>query len=503
VALLSFLLSFIAKKVGNILQLVLGWSITALFGKLPNTSQIIVTVALALSLVWPLFLVGLAFPGVAGWAIALLPLEKWLGASLLRVLWSALALLTPAIVGLLVRIAAPTVRVNVWGSIVRGYPLTLGFFLAFVVVAVTVPMVKLLSAARGWTDEHVYVEPRPSDYDCVLRALAEACSRAGLLPEITDAPRQMAIATAIVRKLSQGSIAQIVTNDLRRIRAPGIEMYLYPADLLLRGEPSKVARVRAMMSRTRLDAHAYLVRSHAAQGVQDEVARLWAIVGEHERRGERAGKVLTTRVREVFRELMRTDVPYGDWIILESLVRRLERTLLVHGSEDAKLDEQSDRLEETAKIANGTTDDQEGSMEKEGTFMKEMARGTSAETEPLDDVSIPGLLTRALNEAKDLARLEIDLAKEDMKAEAKGAIRAGVGFGVAAGAGITTLDLLLLAGVLALGARPWIALGFGAVFLLLGTAAAAAAYVCLPKKPLGETRKRLTSDIEHLKEHAA
>jgi len=500
VALLSFLLSFIAKKVGNILQLVLGWSVTALFGRLPNTRQILVTVALVLSLVWPLFVLGLAFPGLAGWAIALLPLDKWFGASLLRWLWCGLAVLTPAIVGLLIRFAARA-RFGIAGSLLRGYPLTLGFFLAFVVVAITVPIVKLLSATRGWSDEHVYLEPRPGDYECVVRDLAEACARAGFLPEVTDAPRQMAIATAIVRKLSRGTVAQIVTSDLKRIRAPGIELYVYPADLLLRGEPTKVARVRAMMSRTRLDAHAYLVSSVAAQRVQDELACLWAIVSEHEQRGERLGPMLASRVRQVFRELVRTDVPYGDWMVLESLVRRLERRLLVDGRDSApRLDEQADHLDEVARSANELADELESP--KEINSMNERKAGSS-EAESLDDVSTSVLLSRALAEVKDLAKIEVDLVKQDIWSEAKGAMRAGIGFAIAAGAGLVALDLALLATVLALGGRPWVALGIGAAFLVLGTASGLAAYGWLPKKPLEPTRLRLANDVEQLKEHAA
>ncbi len=51
VAALSFILSFVVKQLGNILQLVFGWSITALFGKLSGAKAQLVTAALAKSVV--------------------------------------------------------------------------------------------------------------------------------------------------------------------------------------------------------------------------------------------------------------------------------------------------------------------------------------------------------------------------------------------------------------------------------------------------------------------
>jgi len=53
VAALSFLLGFLLKKVGNVVQIVLGWSVTAPFGRLSASKQILLTVALVLSVVWP------------------------------------------------------------------------------------------------------------------------------------------------------------------------------------------------------------------------------------------------------------------------------------------------------------------------------------------------------------------------------------------------------------------------------------------------------------------
>ena len=482
------------------MQVVLGWSVTALFGRLSASKQILLTVALVLSVGWPLLILGVVWPSVAGWAIAFLPVQHWIGNGALRVLWACLAALTPVVVGLLVHAAAPSGRSSGLRTILGGFPLTVAFFAAAIVVVITVPIVKLMAVARGWTDEHVYLEARLGDYDCVLRALAEACARAGLLPEITAAPEPMVLATSIVRTLSRSAITPIRTNDLRRIRSEGIELYLYPADLLLRGQPSKVARVRAMMSRTRLDAHAYLVASPAAQHVQDELARLWQVVSDKERRSEPVGDALASRVRDIFRELARTDVAYGEWIILESLVRRIERQLLhAEGAVAPELDEQPDLLDEVARMANdtGATSAVRGMV-----MANESEASKSPDRSSLDELPVSELISRALSEVKDLARVEIELAKEDVRSETKAALRAAIALGIGASAGVIALSLLLVALVLALGGAPWVPLALALGFAVVAGAGGAAGRAWRPRKPLELTRRRLESDVDHLKEHA-
>jgi len=62
-------------------------------------------------------------------------------------------------------------------------------------------------------------------------------------------------------------------GETAAVAREGIEVYLYPADLLLRGEPRTLAHVRAAMTRTNLERDAYLVTLPEAQKMQDEIRR--------------------------------------------------------------------------------------------------------------------------------------------------------------------------------------------------------------------------------------
>ena len=326
-AVISLLFSFLARKANDIIQAIFGWSITALFGKLPRRSQVLVTAALVCSLAWPVFVVGAFLPNIAGWLLAFVPLHKLIGTEVLRIIWLTLAVLTPVLVGILVHIAAPVTKGGITRSAVNGYPMALGFFAAFVVVAITVPAIKIAAIFRRWSDEHVYLQPHDGRYHEVLDCLAEACRRAGFEPTVSDAPRHMVFATSIMRTLARGAVAPLVSNTLQRVTSGGLEIYLYPADLLLRGKPTIVSRVRAMFGRTQLDRHAYLVASPEAQHVADELSRITALLDDGNDNGQR----LPAQLRQCYARLMHLDIPYEEFVALDLVSRRVERRLLAAG----------------------------------------------------------------------------------------------------------------------------------------------------------------------------
>jgi hypothetical protein len=452
VAILSALLSFLLKQIGKILQAVFGWSITALFGRLPQAKQTAVSVALLLSVVWPVFVVGLVFPAAAAWVVAFLPLEKWLGATALRVLWCVFAVITPAIVGLVVHWVARSKRGGVVSAMLHGYPVSLGFAAAFVITVITVPIVKLASLWRRWTDEHVFVQPRDHRYDEALRALAEACVMTGIEPEVGDVPLSMALSTKVIRFFARGAVAPMVVQDPKMLRAEGLELYLYPADLLIRGDKRKAAHVRAMMTRTSLERDAYLVADPAAQNVQDEICAVWTAA-------EKSGRDGKHQLGEIRRWLDTRDIAFEDWSTLERITRHVERELA------------------------------RPHAPKENEVMA--TQKSTAE-----------LVKEAVEEAKQLVRIEAELAKEEVKKEAKQAEGAGIAFGAAAAFAIVCLSMLGVAIVIAAGGTVVAALVVAGVCLVIAGGAAGIGWALMPKKPLEHTIEHAETDFRQLKEHA-
>jgi uncharacterized membrane protein YqjE len=514
VAILSLLLSFIGKKIGSIIQAIFGWSVTALFGRLPGKKQLAVSIALLLSIAWPVFVVGLFFPAVAGWVLAFLPLEKWTSSGVMRLIWGSLAFVAPLFVGGLTHWAAPSTKGGLLRSLLNGYPLALGFFVAFLITVVTVPLIKIASILRGWADEHVYVQPHNGRYDSVLHELAEATARAGVLPEVTDVPTAMALSTKVLKWLARGMVSPIVAEQVKCVRGDGLELYLYPSDLLLRGVPEKVALVRAMLARTEVDADAYLVGSARGQQIQDELGRLTEVLAAHEHDGRTAGGTIASRLGSIWAEMSTSKLPFDEWVMLETIARRVERRIVRArvGADVMPLDRAEDELDKIAAEANAelATNKEPWGMpakrlpehHRENMMVIDVSPSERSPAQ-LEEVSTADLVREAMDEGKELVRLEVALAKEELKEEVKHVERAAVFFGVATAASVLVLCLLAMALVLALGGTAVVALVVAAAFLVVGGLAAWIAYGMLPKKPLEKTRNRLQSDVNQLKEHIA
>lgn len=118
----------------------------------------------------------------------------------------------------------------------------------------------------------------------------------------------------------------------------------------------------------------------------------------------------------------------------------------------------------------------------------------------LTEATTGALVKEALEEAKELVRLEIALAKEEAESELEMLKKAAIGFGISFSCTFVALALLGVALVLALGGTAVVALLVTLGYLVVGGIAGAVGYKLLPKEPLVHTRRRLSADFVHLKD---
>lgn len=460
------------------MQAVLGWSVTALFGRLPSMKQTALSVALLMSLVWPLTIVGVFVPSVSAWAFAFVPLHKWLGARIVRWITLGLVLAIPLLVDAVTHWVAPSpAGRGRWRAILAGYPLTLGYALACLVTAVTVPLVRLASATRGWRDEHVFVQPRAGQYGHAIEELAAACAAAGVEARIEPVPGRMRIASTTLIWFARRAVNPIVAAEPKVLRATGLELYLYPADLLIRGTPVTAERVRAALTRTWLERYAFTVADPGAQKLQDELQRLWSVVQRHAN-PRTIGRTARSRLREIARDLDRTGIPFDQWVTLDRSLYRLEKVL--GGGADLLENDQAVRSLRTG----------DGRSERE---QRRVTRRMAAGGEPLASDSTPlgDLVVEALDETRELARLEVALAREDFKSEITKAKTGALTLAGAAAAAPAGIALCLVALAATFPVRWLAALVLGGALLVVATAAGLIGWRALPKRPMLKTRGRL------------
>ena len=128
--------------------------------------------------------------------------------------------------------------------------------------------------------------------------------------------------------------------------------------------------------------------------------------------------------------------------------------------------------------------------------------------DPLRGMRTKDLVTELARKASLLARKEVELAKAEVKADVRREIRMAGGLGVAGLCALFTVQLLLVAVVLALmegGILPgWAAaLVVAAVVLAIGTAAGLWGWARRVRKPLDTSRRSLKEDVRWAKEQIA
>lgn len=117
--------------------------------------------------------------------------------------------------------------------------------------------------------------------------------------------------------------------------------------------------------------------------------------------------------------------------------------------------------------------------------------------------SIAALVRQAIAEARELARLEVALAKQEVLRELSAGKKAGASFGVGTVLAISGFTMLLVAIALAFSPTWLPALLVGVIALCLAGLAGLLGYKAAPKRPLAEIRKRVETDVNLLKERTA
>src|SRR5919201_4896535 len=98
-AILQALISFLGRSAGKILNAIFGWAVVALFGQTSPKEQTMLSAVVAAAAIWLLLLLGIVVPKVTLFVISFVPLSKSVPSIWLRIIWIALALLVPFLVG--------------------------------------------------------------------------------------------------------------------------------------------------------------------------------------------------------------------------------------------------------------------------------------------------------------------------------------------------------------------------------------------------------------------
>ncbi len=482
-AILQALVAFISRSFGKILSALFDWAVVVIFGHASGTEKVFLSALLAAAGAWPLLLLGVAAPKVAAFVLAFVPIPSWVPSSVVRWFWIGLALAVPLAVGAAMAARQPADRPKrSWPvRLLRGFPITAGLSAALSITLVTVPVLRLVSAARRRKDAQVPLLTDAASYHQVAQRIPAILEEHGRVVRRAPPPWWLTAPLRVLSAMDHDAFQSRIPADLAYFAGRELTLALYPSGLLIRGRPDALASAQGLVVEGVSDLDAWQTSDPRAQEIERWIARVWQAA-----RGtgpERPEPVPAARLREIVRAIEALPVAYDEWQIVYRKALQVSRALqgkpqllagLIHQEETMQ------RYEDRART-----------------------NGTSGEDGGPSSWKLVGEVGGRLLQ---LAQSEVELASAELASDMKAARRTVVGLTVAAVAAIIGVTLLLVAAVLALVPfmPGWLAalLVAGLVFGV-GATAGYFGWAQRPRAPLALTRKSLKEDWEWLKEQVA
>jgi hypothetical protein len=327
-ALLQALMSMIGTSVGKVLNAIFGWAVVALFGRPSQKQQTMLSGLVAMAAAWPLLLIGIAFPRVAAFLIAFVPLSQDVPSWLMRALWLGLAVVVPLVVGAVVAAKAPpgVPREPFPKRLLRGFPLTLGIATAFFLMFLTVPVLRIASALKRRKDEHVPCITKGEGYQTVAAQIDWILERYGLGARRSKPSWWLSGPSKVLGKLGGKALRGLLPKDLAYWNGPELELALFLSDILVRGRNERTAFVHGVLAEALVHSPALQTSDPRAQQLELKIRRIWSVLDRNPA-AHAGSRPLWSRLEEVSKELGKLSVDYDDWQVLYRETLQLGRAL--------------------------------------------------------------------------------------------------------------------------------------------------------------------------------
>jgi hypothetical protein len=319
------------RFVGRIVQMALGWATVLLFGRVPQSKQLLLSFVSLGSIGWLVVVFGIFFPQVAALLLGFVPtavtdripgFDFWF-----RIVMLVVALILPLLIGLGgLMIMEPERRPKggAMGKVVlRGYLYAPVLALTLLFLGIVAPLRKLRTIVKRWTDAHVPVVVKPQGYDTVATDLERALDEAKLGFERTGAPRVLELPAKLLAFAGGESVKAMVPDKVIMLRNPDLEVLIYPSDISIAGKKDQIARARAAIASGLTFTRAYLTTTRETQQIEDRLERI--------SNGSPSPAGAAVEFEAIDRDLALLDVPYEEWEVLYRLRLQVERNLLASG----------------------------------------------------------------------------------------------------------------------------------------------------------------------------
>ena len=327
-AILQALLTLISRSAGKVLNAIFGWAVRALFGRTSSREQTFLSAVVAAAVAWPVLLVGLWAPKIAALLLAFVPIPHAIPAWAVRLVWLGLAALIPVAVGLAVAAKAPphAPRESFGKRVLRGFPITIGLGGAFLIMFVSVPVMRFAALVRRSESADVPLVTTASAYEEVAGRIADVLRRHGFSLRRAPPGWWVAAPVRILTWFGGEAFRAYVPRDLAHFVGPDLELSLYPSGVLLRGRKGKVTWAHGLIAETVVHTDGLQTFDVRAQEIEADLRRLWKIYDRNPRAHSGSARLLA-RLSEITRGLGALAVPFDDWQVIYRQLPQVERAI--------------------------------------------------------------------------------------------------------------------------------------------------------------------------------
>lgn len=316
-AVLAPLFAFLGRFVGKVLNTIFGWASVMLFGRVPQSKQLLLTGVSLGSLLWAALLVGVVFPDIGTFLIAFVPAPDWIEEDWIRLAMLAMAVLLPIGIGIaalfLLDAADRPSGMSRVVAVLRGYPYAAVLALVLLTVVVVAPIRKVRSIIKRWEDAHVAVIVQPGGYERLADDVERTLDAAGLGIERARAPVVLEAPSKLLAAVGGESVRRLVPDRLFVLRNRQLEVTLHPSDIAISGTREAVARARAAIASEMPFTAAYLTTSEEGQQIEDVL------------RAVAEGRAPGGALAAVDDRLARIVIPHEEWEVLYRERLQVER----------------------------------------------------------------------------------------------------------------------------------------------------------------------------------
>jgi hypothetical protein len=328
VAIVQAFLALIGRSAGKILNAIFGWAVRALFGQTTARERTFLSVVVGAAVAWPILLIGIVAPKTAVLLLAFVPLPHWIPSWTVRLVWTGLALVIPIGVGVAVAAKAPpgSRTESILTRVLRGFPITVGLAGAFLIMFVSVPIMRLAAIVRRYKSADIPLVTDAAAYHDVAHKICEVLNRHGFSFRSATPGWWVAAPTRILGALGGDAFRAYVPDELEHFASGALEMSLYPSGLLLRGPSTQLTWAHGLVAETVVHTAGLQTSDVKAQELERRLRDVWA---SHD--GGRGAQVpscdLELMLDRITRDLGALDVVFDDWQVVYRQILQVGRAV--------------------------------------------------------------------------------------------------------------------------------------------------------------------------------